>query len=126
MISTRKQQKGASIFAIIVLLIIAGFFFSVGFKLYPAYFDNKLVDSVLTEMIGNNDELKQSSFLLKRTLSRKFTVNQIHLPDKESLKIIKEGNKVIFDLDYQVRVPMFANVDAMVKFKKKYEAEVQP
>ena len=125
MISTRKQQKGASIFAIIVLLIIAGFFFSVGFKLYPAYFDNKLVDSVLTEMIGNNDELNQSEFLIKRTVQRKFTVNQIRLP-KEALKIIKEGNKVILDLDYQVRVPMFANVDAMVKFKKKYEAEVQP
>lgn len=125
MISTRKQQKGASIFAIIVLLIIAGFFFSVGFKLYPAYFDNKLVDSVLTEMIGNNDELNQSKFLIKRTVQRKFTVNQIRLP-KEALKIIKEGNKVILDLDYQVRVPMFANVDAMVKFKKKYEAEVQP
>ena len=125
MISTRKQQKGASIFAIIVLLIIAGFFFSVGFKLYPAYFDNKLVDSVLTEIIGNNDELNQSKFLIKRTVQRKFTVNQIRLP-KEALKIIKEGNKVILDLDYQVRVPMFANVDAMVKFKKKYEAEVQP
>lgn len=125
MISTRKQQKGASIFAIIVLLIIAGVFFSVGFKLYPAYFDNKLVDSVLTEMIGNNDELNQSKFLIKRTVQRKFTVNQIRLP-KEALKIIKEGNKVILDLDYQVRVPMFANVDAMVKFKKKYEAEVQP
>ena len=125
MISTRKQQKGASIFAIIVMLIVAGIFFSVGFKLYPAYFDNKLVDSVLTEMIGNNDELNQSEFLIKRTVQRKFTVNQIRLP-KEALKIIKEGNKVILDLDYQVRVPMFANVDAMVKFKKKYEAEVQP
>ena len=125
MISTRKQQKGASIFAIIVMLIIAGVFFSVGFKLYPAYFDNKLVDSVLTEMIGNNDELNQSEFLIKRTVQRNFTVNQIRLP-KEALKIIKEGNKVILDLDYQVRVPMFANVDAMVKFKKKYEAEVQP
>ena len=126
MISTRKQQKGASIFAIIIMLIIAGVFFSVGFKLYPAYFDHKLVDSVLTEMIGNNDELNQSKFLIKRTVNRKFAVNQIRLPDKESLKIIKEGNKVILDLDYQVRVPMFANVDAMVKFKKKYEAEVQP
>jgi Tfp pilus assembly major pilin PilA len=125
MISTRKQQKGASIFSIIVLLIIAGIFFTVGFKLYPAYFDNKLVDSVLTEMIGNNDELNQSKFLIKRTIKRKFTVNQIRLP-QDSLKIIKEGNKVTLDLDYQVRVPMFANVDAMVKFKKKYEAEVQP
>lgn len=126
MISTRKQQEGASIFAIICGLIVAGIFFSVGFKLYPAYFDNKLLDSMLTEMINDNDEITQTTFLIKRNMQRKMTVNQLRLPEKDSIKIIKKGNKVTFDVDYQVRVPMFANVDAMVKFKKKYEAEARP
>jgi hypothetical protein len=33
----------------------------------------------------------------------------------------KEGY-IILTLDYEVRVPMFYNVDAMVKFEKEYKA----
>jgi hypothetical protein len=38
------------------------------------------------------------------------------------LVITKEKGVIYFTLDYEIRVPMFYNVDAMVKFEKQYEA----
>jgi len=57
---TRKQQTGASFFSILIVLLVAGFFFSVAFKLYPAYLDYNTVDSVLTQVSTDRDELQKS------------------------------------------------------------------
>jgi len=118
----RNKQKGASLLTIMIYLIIGGVFFSVGFKLYPAFWDYKLVDSVLTDVSQDNDELSKPLTRLRQDIAKKFRINQITLPEKDSLVIKQEKGVVHFDLDYEVRVPMFYNVDAVVTFNKHYEA----
>lgn len=120
--STRKQQTGASFFSVLIVLIVAGFFFSVAFKLYPSYMDFNTIDSVLTQVSTDRDELKKSVGSIKLDLSKKFRINQVKLPNKDSLIITKKEGVIRFTLDYEIRVPMFYNVDAMVKFEKQYEA----
>lgn len=118
----RNRQKGASLLSIMIILIIGGVFFSVGFKLYPAYFDYKLVDSVLTDVSTDQGELSKPLIRLRQDVQKKFRINQVQLPEKDSLVIRQERGIVYFDLDYEVRVPMFFNVDAIVSFNKQYEA----
>lgn len=122
MINVRHKQKGASFLSMLTIILVAGFFFSVAFKLYPAYMDYTTVDSVLTKVIQDEDEISKDPKLLKRDLNKKWSVNQIRLPSKESLIIRRKEGVVTITLDYEVRVPMFFNVDAMVKFEKQYEA----
>ncbi len=118
----RNKQKGASLLTIMIYLIIGGIFFSVGFKLYPAFWDYKLVDSVITDVSQDRDELSKPLTRLRQDIAKKFRINQITLPEKDSLVIKQEKGVVHFDLDYEVRVPMFYNVDAVVTFNKHYEA----
>lgn len=117
-----NRQKGASLLSIMIILIIGGIFFSVGFKLYPAFFDYKLVDSVLTDVSSDQDELSKPLMRLRQDVQKKFHINQVVLPEKDSLVIRQEKGVIYFDLDYEVRVPMFFNVDAVVSFNKQYEA----
>jgi hypothetical protein len=119
----RNRQKGASFLSIMLVLIIGGIFFSVGFKLYPAYWDYKLVDSVLTDVSSSPDELSKSMAQLRRDIDKKLYINQVRLPSKESLVVEQDKGVIRFTLDYEARVPMFYNVDAVVKFNKQYEAE---
>ncbi|MDO6514135.1 MULTISPECIES: DUF4845 domain-containing protein [unclassified Neptuniibacter] len=119
---TRKQQTGASFFSILIVLLVAGFFFSVAFKLYPAYLEYNTIDSVLTQVSTDRDELTKSMGTLKLDIGKKFRINQVKLPHKDSLIITKKEGVIRFVLDYEIRVPMFYNVDAMVKFEKQYEA----
>lgn len=118
----RSRQTGASLLSIMIVLIIGGVFFSVGFKLYPAYFDYKLVDSVLTDVSTDQDELSKPLIRLRQDLAKKFRINQVKLPEKDSIVVRQEKGMIYFDLDYEVRVPMFYNVDAVVSFNKQYEA----
>lgn len=120
--ATRKQQAGASFFSIMLILIVAGFLFSLAFKLYPPYLENRTIDSVLTQVIEDRQELKKPLNKIRQDIVKKFRINQVKLPHKDSLKIIKKEGVIRFNLDYEVRVPMFYNVDAVVFFKKEYEA----
>lgn len=119
---SRKQQQGASFFSILIILIVAGIFFTVGFKLYPAYVDYATVDSVLTDVIEDREQLKQSPKQLRNNMNKKFRINQVKLPAKDSLLITKDKGVVRMVLNYEVRIHMFKNVDAVVKFDKQYEA----
>ncbi|WP_027857917.1 DUF4845 domain-containing protein [Marinobacterium jannaschii] len=116
------REKGASTLSILIVLIVAGFLFSIAFKLYPAYWDYYLIDSVLTDVIQDQDELKKTNSTMKRDLQRKFRINAVKLPQQDSIVFERERGVVRFNLNYEVRVPMFYNVDALVKFEKKYEA----
>jgi len=122
MTNVRRKQEGASFLSMLTIILVAGVFFSVAFKLYPAYMDYMTIDSVLTKVIQDNDEISKDPKSIKRDLDKKWAVNQIRLPNKESLIIRRKEGVVRMTLDYEVRVPMFFNVDAMVKFEKQYEA----
>ena len=122
MVATRKKQQGASFFSVIIVLIVAGIFFSVGFKLYPAYVDYATIDSVLTDVIEDRNQLKNSPQELRNDMTKKFRINQVKLPAKDSLVITKKDGIVRMVLDYEVRIHIFKNIDAMVKFEKQYEA----
>jgi len=122
MTNVRRKQEGASFLSMLTIILVAGVFFSVAFKLYPAYMDYMTVDSVLSKVILDSDELRKDPKSLKRDLNKKWSINQIRLPNQESLIIRRKEGVITFYLDYEVRVPMFFNVDAMVKFEKQYEA----
>ncbi len=119
---SRKQQTGASFFSILVVLIVVGFLFSIAFKLYPAYTDNMTVESVIEDMVADREQLKKGPRELKSGFIKKMRINQVKLPTKESLVITQKKGVIRFILDYEVRIPMFYNVDAVVVFKKEYEA----
>ena len=119
---SRKQQAGASFFSVLIVLIVAGFLFSIAFKLYPAYTDNLTVESVIEDMVSDREQLKTGPQGLKSSFIKKMRINQVKLPHKDSLVITRKEGVIRFILDYEVRIPMFYNVDAVVVFKKEYEA----
>lgn len=55
----RKAQKGATFFSVLIVLIVAGIFLSVGFKLYTPYADYLTVESVLDNMSTDQDDLRK-------------------------------------------------------------------
>lgn len=120
--STLKRQTGASIFSILIVLIVAGFLFSIAFKLFPAYVDNKTIDAVVAEAMADPEELAKGPRAMRVDMTKKLVINQVKVP-KDGLTIVEKDGLIIATLDYEVRVPMFGNVDAVVFFSKEYEAE---
>ncbi|GGB89078.1 hypothetical protein GCM10011352_13870 [Marinobacterium zhoushanense] len=117
----RCGEQGASILATLIVIMVAGVFFTVGFKLYTPYMDHWTIKSIVENVTLDQDELKKPIPEIKRDLDRRFGINQVRLPERESLKIKLEEGVLHFDLDYETRVPMFYNVDAVVVFKEHFE-----
>lgn len=115
-------QRGASFTSTLVGLIVAGIFFSVGFKLYSPYWQHAAINSIVAKASEDPDELSKPVRDIRRDFDKKFLINQVSLPEKDSLQVRLEEGVLYFDLVYEVRVPMFYNVDALVKFEEHYEA----
>jgi len=123
--SIRYRQQGVSFFSLLIILIVAGIFFSVGMKLFPAYWDHGLVTSMMEELVAEPETAKDSPTATRLKISKRLRINQVHLPVQEAIKIQeKEGVKTL-TLQYDVTVPMFYNVDAVVKFHEQYEVIIR-
>lgn len=117
----RNRQQGATFFSTMIVLIVAGVFLAVGFKLYPAYYDHYLINSVVGDVAATPEEVSKPVNEIRNTLSKRLRINQVKLPAKEALKFTRDEGVMTISLKYDVRVPMFFNVDALVKFDEQYE-----
>lgn len=123
--SVRNKQQGMSFFTLMIILIVAGVFFAVGIKLYPAYWDHGLVTSMMEELAVEPETKKDTPAETRLKISKRLLINQVNLPVNEAIKIdVSEGVKTL-TLQYNVTVPMFYNVDAVVKFHEQYEVIVR-
>ncbi|WP_417224960.1 DUF4845 domain-containing protein [Amphritea sp.] len=123
--SIRNKQQGVSFFALMIILIVAGVFFAVGMKLFPVYWDHSLVTSMMEELVEEPDTKKDNPAETRQKISKRLRINQVSLPVSDAVIIAeKEGVKLI-TLKYDVTVPMFYNVDAVVKFHEQYEVIIR-
>lgn len=118
----RNSQKGIGGLALLVLLFLGGVVFSVGMKLFSPYTTHETVKSVVQSVSVDPTELAKPNAEIRRDIERRFTINQVKLPNRDSLQIIQNESELTFLLDYEVRVPMFFNIDAVVMFKEEFKA----
>lgn len=123
--SMYKAQRGMSFFSLMIILIVAGIFLSVAFKLYPAYWDHGLVTSMMEELVEQPETKTDSPTETRSKIDKRLRINQVTLPSRKAVTIdVKEGVKTL-TLKYDVIVPMFSNVDAVVKFNEQYEVIIR-
>lgn len=118
----RSKQSGASFFGVLSILILVGLVLSVAFKLFSPYWEYRTVSSVVKAAAEDREELAKPLVQIRSNLDRRFLINQVSLPSKEALVITEDAGMIFFTLDYEVRVPIFANIDAVVMFQDTFEA----
>ena len=118
---SKNKQKGLTGVSIVVLLVFFAFFAVTLLKIMPVYFDSFKVGDVVS---GLKDERglgeKPNSQIMKMILKR-LDVNMVTDVTKEDILIEKVKNEVFIDIEYQVRKPMFGNLDVIISFKKSVE-----
>lgn len=118
MISIYKQRGATFIFWMFFVAII-GFLLMIGAKLFPVYYKGfsteKIVEDVALEMQKKKPNKKQ----LWDTIEKRLNINSIRTVKKEHFVFTKEKDSINFGLDYEVRVPIIANIDAVAKFDQR-------
>ncbi|OQX36860.1 MAG: hypothetical protein B0D91_08140 [Oceanospirillales bacterium LUC14_002_19_P2] len=112
-----KEQRGASMVAVVAWLAFAAFLFTCVSKFTPLYHDNFSVEKTL-DSIEQRDGVEDATVAdIRDWLDRGFQVNNLPELIEDSAKVRREGNDIIIDVNYERRVPMIYNIDAVLTFK---------
>ena len=113
----RKEQSGVSMIAVLAWLAFAAFLFTCVVKFTPLYHDNFSVEKTLDSIEDRYGIEDATVSDVRDWMERGFQVN--NLPDEieDSAKVRREGNEIIIDVNYERRVPMIYNIDAVLTFE---------
>ena len=117
-------QRGISYWGIMALIMFVAFGIKLFTALFPAYTDDVLVNKVVTERL-NSASLDASPAVLEKELAQQFNMNSLTTLNPREIFVITNrngGNQVV--KKYEVRKPLIANIDLVVKFEKTFDQRV--
>lgn len=119
-----KRQRGMFSLGGLYLVLSLGFFVYLAFKIVPPYFDNMYIQQALKDLSTlNSDSGDLSSDVIRKRLSNFFTINNVRGDVVEKIKIKRKAGSVIVKIDYERRVPMFANVEVVMDFENHWNSK---
>lgn len=113
--NTINKQDGMSTLSTMAVALVLVFIAVTIMKLWSPYFDDMAVKTAVENISKEEATRAMSPKEILQTINKRLTVNQVTL-SKDDIKIKKEDGIIKIDINYERRVPMYGNVDAMVRF----------
>jgi len=111
-----RAQKGLTLSGFVVWAIVVVVVLLLGFKLFPAYYENYSIQRTLN-VIASDESLRS---LTKRDVESSFvrraTIENITAISLDELVITREGGGWRLETQYSVKVPLFGNLSACMDF----------
>ncbi|MDA9909613.1 DUF4845 domain-containing protein [Gammaproteobacteria bacterium] len=115
-----NSQQGASLYALIVVMTLLGILILAGLKIAPAYMDDQVISNAL-QNLKESGELSKMSLRDVRTYVTRTAQTNGGTFASDGIDQVEEGGIDYLVVDYESRVPMFSNIDAVVKFNYRIE-----
>lgn len=112
----KNKQIGSSMYVTMLLIMMLIFGAVTVMKLWAPYFDDMAVDTALKNLAEEPNTRSMGPKEIRATINKRLQVNSVQL-DKEEIIIKKEDGEILIDIIYERRIPMYGNIDAMLKFQ---------
>jgi len=109
------SQKGATLYALIFVMTLLGIIIFAGLKISPAYIDDRIISNSLRNMRDEGELAKLSLRDIRTRISRTMMANGASWSADYIDQVELNGVDYI-QVQYEKRVEMFWNIDAIVKF----------
>ena len=116
-----KKQAGMSMWGVMMLVIILVANGFIALKIVPVYMDYSTVQQVVDSTIEGLKKKRLPNVKVRNSIDRRLLINNIRDLKRDDLTIKQTNSKSTIIMDYEVRKPIFYNIDAVMKFR--YEAE---
>ena len=113
-------QQGASLYAIIVMMTMLGIIIFAGLKIAPAYIDNQIITTTVENMRESGELERMPLRELRSRINRTMQINNVNF-DPQNINEVAEGGVQYIEVQYESRVDLFANIDAVVEFDYRIE-----
>ena len=118
--STLQKQRGSAYSTMIMVVLIA-MFLTAALKLAPAYLANNVINNAMASIAENNDMAVISIGEIRSALMRTLDTNDIRGFNAANVQVVMEGSQEFVDINYERRVPLFYNIEAVVIFENMFD-----
>lgn len=120
-------QRGMGMLGFITLVGLVAFFLTIALKVGPTYMNFWTVRTIMKDMAdGRGDVIVGGARGIADILERRMDVNSVVYPTMKEFDIKKiEGGTYRVTLNFDQRVHLFFNVDAVTMFKYQVDIETQ-
>lgn len=113
-----KKQQGISTLNLLLVMVIAGFFLLLAFKLIPAYAENRYIQSALQSLRDRDKPVSQMTAAeIRKHITNFYTINGVRIPEANNIAIESERNRTIITINYQLTIPLFYNISVLLDFQ---------
>ncbi len=116
-----KKQRGMTGLGWMTVIFLICFFAFVGIKLLPVYMENYSVKSIVEAVKQEPNITKKSSGAVRAMIKKRLLINGIRDINNEHITVKKFGGALSVKIEYEVRRPLFGNMDAVMSFKDEFE-----
>ena len=112
----RRNQSGMTLISFVIVAAVVGTALYIGMKLFPMYqqyYAVKTASKSLASEAGINNEQPAQ---IKEKLFKRFDIGYVDDVKPEHVKIDSVGNGKVMRINYEVRVTMIGNLDAVGRF----------
>lgn len=117
----KNKQKGLTGISIMAIVVVIAFTALIFLKIMPIYFDSFKVGDVISSLKDERGLGDKGNRAIVTSILKRLDVNMVSDVTKDHIFIEKTKNTVFIDVEYEVRKPMFGNLDIVVSFKKSVE-----
>ena len=111
----KKKQFGGSTWGTLFIVLALIFGGVTAAKLWSPYFEDMAVGTAVKNIAEEDTTRAMSPSEIRATINKRLQVNNVTL-HKDEIIIKKEDGEILIDVIYERRIPMYGNVDAVVKF----------
>lgn len=112
-----RRQGGAGLMGLMLWLVVGVMVMTLGFKLAPPYMEFLTVKSVMDTVAKDPELAGKGRALIMSSLGKRLDINSVRGVPNDAFKIEQQASGWDLVADYEVRVPLLYNVDALLTFE---------
>ena len=114
--SGRRRQRGLTMVSWMFILAVGVFFALLAIKMVPTYLEYFSIKKILTKMEDDRSLRKMSVGELRTQFKRSLRINSVYNFDMKDFKVIRDGERNLVKVEYEVRKPVAGNVAVVMSF----------
>lgn len=119
-----SRQRGMGFIGVIFIVGLAAFFMTLLLKLGPLYLNFWTIRSIMTGVVEQAETIEGGARGIVPTINKRLNVNSVNNVSYKDFKVTKiDQNTYEVKVEYEQRVHLFFNVDAVTMFN--YQVEVK-
>lgn len=113
---TLQRQKGMSMWMMLLVGAMAGFYALCAVKLIPVYSEYLTVRDILTQVSDEFDAETTTIGQMRRRIENLLNVNQVYGIKTDDIEIYRKSGKTYIDGSYEGRVTVVGRLDVVLRF----------